>query len=230
MFQNFTKAQLTEILVAIGRETEKPLRAYVFGGAVMVQDGLKILTKDIDLLVETPQEYQAFLRAAKKAGFIEQTRIPKAYARFHLSAILQNPAKKWRVDLFTKVVCGKMELTADMKRRATPFAAHGKLEVKRLAYEDIMLLKAVADRPHDHEDMEAIFLHKHQNQRVLEGEMLAQIDHLTYILPTLEEFAAKRKLDFRFSRKALQAFEERQKEELDGWEKRLKAAKSGRGN
>ncbi len=230
MFQNFTKAQLAEILAAIGRETEKPLTAYVFGGAVMVQDDLKTLTKDIDLLVETPQEYQAFLHAAKKAGFIEQTRIPKAYARFHLSAILQNPVKKWRVDLFTKVVCGKLELTAGMKRRATPFALQGKLTVKRLAYEDIILLKAVADRPRDHDDMEAIFLHKHPHQPVLEAEMLAQIDHLTYILPTLEEFAAKRSLDFKFSRKALQAFEERQKEELDELEKRLRAAKTRKGN
>ncbi len=226
MFQNFTKTQLAEILAAIGRETEKPLTTYVFGGAVMVQDDLKILTKDIDLLVETRQEYQTFLDAAKKAGFIEQTRIPKAYARFHLSGILENPAKKWRVDLFTKVVCGKMELTSAMQGRATPFAHHGKLEVKRLAYEDIILLKAVADRPRDHEDMEAIFNGRQLDLKALESEMLAQIDHLTYILPTLEEFAAKRKLDFRFSRKALQAFEERQKEELDGLEKRLRAGKS----
>lgn len=70
MTEEFKQEQLTEILETVSKNLQKETNVYLFGGAVMVHNNLKPSTKDIDLLFDSKTEYNHFVTACKKTGFI----------------------------------------------------------------------------------------------------------------------------------------------------------------
>lgn len=93
----------------------RPLRVYTIGGAVLLEQGLKPATKDIDLVVDTREEFSDFRRALETLTFTTKA-LSKEYTHMNLSQIFEK--KEIRIDLFEKEVCGGFALTEGMKQRA----------------------------------------------------------------------------------------------------------------
>lgn len=133
----------------ISKELEDSVRAYAIGGAVLLYLGLKSGTKDIDLIVESKQEFFSIQKTLKKIGF--QPQIPgKGYARMNLSQIFQKDDV--RIDLFEKKVCGRFSLSEGMKQRGKSIHNLRRLRVIHCANEDIFLFKTITEREGDLDD------------------------------------------------------------------------------
>lgn len=129
------------------------IRVFIIGGAVLLEQGLKVTTKDIDAVVETKQEFIKLQLALEKIGFKPQ--IPgKEYSRMNLSQIFQRG--DFRMDLFEKEVCGRFSLSKGMMKRARKVMDLKSLDVHLCANEDVFLFKTMTDREGDLTDCESI--------------------------------------------------------------------------
>jgi hypothetical protein len=50
----------------------KKINVYVIGGAVLLEQGLKTATKDVDIIVESKKDFLAFQEALEEFGFIKK--------------------------------------------------------------------------------------------------------------------------------------------------------------
>jgi hypothetical protein len=146
-------AEVKKILEEMDALLTIKTRCYVFGGAVLLYHKLKGATKDIDLVVETHEEYIAFTEALEKNGF--RLKEPKGpYLKFKLNGIYQKD--EYRFDVFNDEICNMMNLSEGMKKRANRLYNFNRLEVYRLSLEDIFLLKSLTERVGDVVDSNAI--------------------------------------------------------------------------
>jgi len=139
------------------REIDKVIlskvRIYVIGGSVLLEQGLKVTTKDIDVVVETRDEFLEIQDSFGKKGFKPQ--IPgKEYSRMNLSQIFQ--IGDFRVDLFEKEVCGRFSLSRGMMGRARKVMSLEHIDVYLCSNEDVFLFKTMTDRDGDLTDCESI--------------------------------------------------------------------------
>lgn len=135
---------------------ERPVTIYLIGGGAMAFRNLKTATKDVDFLVENNADAKSLIKAVEKSGYSPKKSLTPDYEQMLATAILEDK-RGFRVDIFTKKVCNKLELTPTMKARATETLEYApNLTIRILANEDIMLLKGVTDRQNDQDDMEAI--------------------------------------------------------------------------
>lgn len=148
----FNGQELDKIMGGVSKHLDKEVTAYLFGGAVMIHEGLKPTTKDIDLLFKTKKELKHFVDAARKAGFIK-TKITGEYALFEMSEMLEHPTTKWRLDIFHNVVCKKFRFNDDVEKRAKKIKKIGLLNIYHLSKEDIFIMKSLTERERDLEDM-----------------------------------------------------------------------------
>ena len=77
--------------------------------------GLKTATKDIDCIVDTDKEYELLKQRLNNIKFNSQ-KVGQEYLNFNLSNIFIR--EDFRIDLFTKKVCGKFSLSKTMKERS----------------------------------------------------------------------------------------------------------------
>lgn len=155
MDKEFERTELETILHQIASHLYKKIAIFLFGGAVMVYNNLKPSTKDIDILFESKEDYDHFLEAAKKAGFVRQS-VPLAYEHFDISTMLANPKTDWRLDLFLHKVCKKFCFNLDVKARSRLFATINNLYVHFISLEDIFLMKSLTQRKRDLDDMNTL--------------------------------------------------------------------------
>jgi len=107
------------------------------------------MTKDIDLVVKTKNEFKSFQKALKKLMFKEK--IPgKEYSRMNLNQIFER--KDFRIDLFDKEVCNKFSLTKGIIKRSEITQTLKNLKIKHCSNEDIFLFKTMTEREGDLED------------------------------------------------------------------------------
>lgn len=122
---------------------------YMIGGATLLKRGLKDVTKDIDLVVSTKNEFIDVQNALKKIGFKSQ--IPgKEYTHLTLSQIFQRD--DFRIDLFEKAVCGRFSLTKGMIYRAIKAIDFEHISLFLCSNEDIFLFKTMTEREGDLND------------------------------------------------------------------------------
>lgn len=151
MINNFQ--QIEDIFKEIDQVIPDKIKVYAIGGAVLLEQGLKAATKDIDLVVETKKEFIEFQHSLQKIGFKPQ--IPgKEYSRMNLSQIFQRG--DFRIDLFEKEVCGRFSLSKEMVKRARKALSLDHIEVHLCSNEDIFLFKTMTDREGDLTDCESI--------------------------------------------------------------------------
>jgi hypothetical protein len=138
-----------EKLMEIFRETEKvlvrPIDIYLIGGSAMEVQRYKDATKDIDIAVD-PSEGEVLESAMRSIGLQVNSRIrgrPQD-SKFE-NAIL--------VDLFAGQICGRMHLSAGMKKRSVPISLTGKARIHAISIEDIFLLKSLTERERDVDEM-----------------------------------------------------------------------------
>ena len=168
-----------ESTIALFQEVDQHLKThvdlYAFGGASLVLKGLKNVTKDYDFVVSSSREYRVLYQTLSSRGF---TSLDKKLYTFEdkwikPSSILVRKGE--RVDLFEKVIVGQMELSQNMVNRSTKYRDFTNSSVYTLVAEDVLLLKAVAGREGDIDDMRVIVERiGGLNWKLIMGELLDQ--------------------------------------------------------
>lgn len=142
---------------AITKNLKRDIVAYAFGGTSMMYLGYKEETKDIDILLEDEESRKLLEDCLQINGFVkrvlpiytqEQWRDPGKPSLFVGGDV--------RVDVFCKKIFRTI-LSPGMQERAKARHDYGantaRLSVIALSAEDVVLLKAVTDRPKDKDDI-----------------------------------------------------------------------------
>jgi len=138
----------------IAKNLSTEMTVYLIGGENMRLKNLKAVTKDCDMVVESHEDFQS-LRAVLTSKLGYSAKPAGSFStedqRLFPDDILEH-AERSRIDLFTKKIVHDAVLSPDMIRRADA-VNHGKLTVALLRNEDVFLLKAIASREGDIQDM-----------------------------------------------------------------------------
>ncbi len=152
---------------------DEQINIYTIGGAVLLEQGLKIATKDIDLVVSTKNEFIKFQKALIKLEFKPQ--IPgKEYKHMNLNQIFQK--EDFRIDLFEKEVCGKFSISEGMIGRARKIINLKYIKMHFCSNEDIFLFKTMTERDGDLEDCQNLMT-LGLNWKVILEELKNQINN-----------------------------------------------------
>ena len=167
MISNFS--QIQALFEEIDEVMEKKAKAYVIGGTVLLQQGLKPATKDIDLVAANRTDFLEIEKALTRIGFSQHTP-GKEYKRMNLSKLFQR--ENFRIDLFEKQVCGGFSLSNGMIRRARKLKH---LTVSLCSNEDVFLFKTMTEREGDLKDCESL-IGSGINWKIILNELIDQIN------------------------------------------------------
>ena len=129
-------------------EPEK-LEIFVIGGTVLLEQGLKPATKDIDLVVLNLHDFKLFENTLNTLNF-KSTKPTPGYVHSNISQVLER--EDFRIDLFQTSVCGKFSVTDSMVERAREYLILDRLAVYLCSNEDVFLFKTMTERSGDIED------------------------------------------------------------------------------
>lgn len=190
--KGFNPKYVKRELTRIDKTLLEKIKIYVTGGAVMALAGLKIGTKDIDVIVESDRAMNNLVSALLEERYstVSGARLLPPYEG--LSAMVLENKQGFRWDIFLKIVARKLFLSSGMKKRATLMFKGRRLIVYSLSKEDIFLLKGVTERDRDLDDMyilsrsglsyDVIFKEcKHQSRksgRIWESALFGQCEDL----------------------------------------------------
>lgn len=130
---------------ALDKQLEKPVTAYLFGGATMAARGLKLATKDLDIIVGSRAEFTRLRAASLEHGYTINNDVSEAYKDVGGKILLDH--QEGGLDIFDRRVIGKIQLTESIQSRATESFEGASLTVYELSNEDIFALKCVSPRP-----------------------------------------------------------------------------------
>lgn len=138
----------------IGNNIDNPMRIFLMGGENMRLKNLKAATKDCDIIVEKLSDFEILCKTLIEDLDYEKI-VKTVYSqedlRLYPSEILVHPDRS-RIDLFTKRVMKNLSLS-DVMIETADYTTYGKLKVGVLRNEYVFLLKAVASREGDIQDM-----------------------------------------------------------------------------
>lgn len=159
----------------IGENIPDETSVYLIGGENMRLKGLKARTKDCDIVVSGGKDFRIIVDALrKKMGYrsLNESSLSEDDRRLHASDILVHPARS-RMDIFNTTVGELLYISERMKERAKK-EKHGKLELGILQNEDVFLLKGVAGREGDIDDMARLVQAGNFDWNVVWSELDAQ--------------------------------------------------------
>lgn len=130
------------------------INVFVIGGLALIQFGLKEATKDIDVIVQSKDEFNDLTRSLKSLGYTPPSplKITTPYRKMGASKILENE-DGFRWDIFHHQVCNALIFSSNMTSRATVFYDKNQLKVKLASKEDTFLFKGITEREADLDDM-----------------------------------------------------------------------------
>jgi len=178
-----SKEDLIRVFEEIDSKLREKCRIYITGGANMVLKGLKISTKDIDILV-SKKDSAKLLKALSLLGFSCEGNVCER--------------KDLKVDIFKERILSGYRLSREMKERAELFWKGKNLEVYLLSLEDVFLFKSYAGREVDIDDCR-ILAAQNLNWRTILEECIKQqkkekrLISLT-LLDVLDELSARYKI------------------------------------
>lgn len=151
---SFDKEYLSRELGKVASKITKPVTLFIIGGGGLAFYGLKEATKDIDVIMQNPDEFKTLTKALKDLKYKTPSPqvITKAYREMQANEILENE-DGFRWDIFMQQVCNALTFSTPMKSRATGIYAKGLLKVLLAAKEDIFLFKGITEREADLDDM-----------------------------------------------------------------------------
>src|SRR3989338_2449541 len=167
-----TFKEIEELFREINNSMYKKTRVYIIGGAALLKRGMKVATKDIDLVVATKNEFFEIQNCLNKIRFTAQTP-EKEYTHMNLSQIFQR--KDFRIDVFEKEVCGRFSLSEEIMKRAELVAELSHLTVFLCSSEDIFLFKTMTEREGDITDCMSIAATQNPDWKVILEELQSQI-------------------------------------------------------
>ena len=151
--RSFDKEYLKQEFDKLNTKTKSSLTLYLIGGGAMAFYGIKVATKDIDIILTNQKDLNNLKTALTATGYKEPNpiEITRAYHQMQTSAILENQ-DGFRWDLFLTKVCGKLVLSPNMQNRANPLYQNSRVEVFIVSKEDLFLFKAITQRDADLDD------------------------------------------------------------------------------
>jgi hypothetical protein len=130
--------------------SNQKVNIYLIGGAVLLEQGLKQGTKDIDLILTNDEDYNYFCNLLKKDNSHQLELPEKEYLKLKISEIIIQD--DFRFDVFNKVVCDKLYLSKEMIKRARLIKEYKHLNLYACSNEDILIFKSITERPGDIDD------------------------------------------------------------------------------
>ena len=145
--------EIENLLKEIDKKLKSKTDLFMIGGAVLLHQGIKPATKDIDIIVLKKEELESLSNAISEAGF--KAKFPsEEYKGMELNNILVR--EDFRIDLFNRVVCEGFSLSEEMAERAKKVLQLDKLTLHLCSNEDIFLFKTLTEREGDLEDCIAL--------------------------------------------------------------------------
>lgn len=143
--------EITNLFQQIDASLKKQVNVFIIGGAALLHYGVgKGYTKDIDVVINSEEEYNALSQALKIQGFTTK-RKPLSHDKLEIFEMLEKG--NFRFDLFVKRVVGYFCLSDPMMEKAELVQKLKKLQVYVCSKEDIVVFKSISpDRPNDIED------------------------------------------------------------------------------
>ncbi|VVC71871.1 Uncharacterised protein [uncultured archaeon] len=155
MRKGFTRSELLDVFERLGEKLPCKMTVYLLGGGAMAFRNQKNATKYLDLVFKDKKDFESFSAALSVSGFLESLKVEAAYEEMKAAGIWED-REGFRFDLFVKTVCGGLSLTPEMASRSTLLRACGKLEVRLVSNEDVILFKGITERIDDASDIAAI--------------------------------------------------------------------------
>lgn len=141
--------QIEELFKEIEKQLKRKVHVFAIGGTVLLQQGMKPATKDIDIITETKKEFDTFQIMLKLIGF--RTKLPTTeYKHMNINQIFIR--EDFRIDLFYKTVCKGFSISKGMIKRANIVLELKNLKVFFCSNEDVFLFKTMTQREGDIED------------------------------------------------------------------------------
>jgi len=142
-------------LSRVSAELGAPATGYIIGGLAMMRHGVKLATKDVDIVFRKYDKAAAFIRSLEKLGF-NDTAPESRKDRVRKNSWRMNGPGNMRFDVFVRTVCDCLVVSAAMAKRASKYPLEGRLALRVIAPEDIFLLKSVTGREDDLADMSLV--------------------------------------------------------------------------
>lgn len=173
--ERFGREYIEAELRTIGEYLQTEVEAYLIGGGAMSlhEPSLKDTTKDIDLVVKDEATLSRLMGVLDDLGYEEATNLGDEYDRLGARHCVRNDAG-CQFDIFYRQIAEKLFFSDGMQARSKPFLSDGYFSVDLVAFEDIFLFKAVAERPDDIGDM-ATLVQTDLDFEIIEEEIERQI-------------------------------------------------------
>ncbi len=166
--------QIEDLFKEIDNGLTKKVKVYIIGDAVLLFQGLKPATKDIDIILEKKDEITSFEKALISIKF--KTVTPTAeYKNMELDKIFVR--EDYRIDVYLKRVCKKFSLSNDMIKRSIKIQYLKNIYIHHCSNEDIFLFKCLTERPGDLDDCKEL-AKKGLKWDIIKDEMINQINKI----------------------------------------------------
>lgn len=186
----------------IANNLEDEVSVYFIGGCALSLLDVKSSTYDADIIIETPNEMQRFSNACEKSGYTSKFQVSAEHKPLYPGKMYDNLQNQLHIDIFNKLVVGKLRLTPTMKERAKKFAdlGNGNLHMYTCSKEDIFLFKSLASlaRSRDLEDMELLYI-AGLDWNIIRTEIIYQSENFNsrlsiYFMERMQDFQSKKEI------------------------------------
>ncbi len=149
----FNKEELNELLARAGSKINRIVKIYMIGGCALSFKGLKLATKDIDIIITKKEDFDIFDQSMKENGFLSDS---DREGDFYATALAVYKSDESKIDVFLGQVGKMLFLSESMTKRAEEYKKYGNLAVYLVSNEDIFLFKAMTSREGDIFDCDRI--------------------------------------------------------------------------
>lgn len=184
-----------ELFKLIGNRLKERVECFVIGGSAMMYYGIKINTKDIDLVFDNEKSKDLVLNLLLNLGYKEKTTFLLYPRKKNVPALLEFGES--RIDLFSEKIIS-FKLTETIKNRIQKVYEYNNLIIKIVRLEDIILMKSATERAGDRIDAKAILEKFNINWDIIINESLNQTRVGEHIFPVfLFDFLEELKEDLK---------------------------------
>lgn len=169
--KEFNKEEIIELLEQIGNQLKEKVTIFMIGGGNMALKNIKLVTRDIDLIVLTKKEYEDLKETLISLGYnCREETFSKDFYKTPIIVFLKNDK---RIDVFVRNVANQLELTKEMQKRSKEYAKFNSLIVRLTSNEDVFLFKSITDREKDVDDCYSLIIES-LDWQVIKQELLNQ--------------------------------------------------------
>ena len=147
------REEVNELFEQLGQVLDRKVQVLLIGGAVLLEQGLKDSTKDIDVVCRNENDKEILLFSARRLGY-ELVGPEKRHARLGVNRLAVKGMRN--LDVFAGRISYDFELSEPMWQRAIVSRTFGDLVVRHASREDILVMKLIANREGDADDCAAL--------------------------------------------------------------------------